>query len=53
MKLCLIADLHLPCHPDAVHYGMFEWALQDLQKKGGLPEAVAKEVYQYYHGEES
>lgn len=33
MKLCLIADLHLPYHPDAVHYDVFDWALQDLQKK--------------------
>lgn len=33
MKLCLIADLHLPYHPDAVHYGVFAWALQDLLKK--------------------
>ena len=33
MKLCLIADLHLPYHPAAVHYDVFDWALQDLQKK--------------------
>jgi len=33
MKLCLIADLHLPYHSAAVHYDVFEWALQDLQKK--------------------
>ncbi len=33
MKLCLIADLHLPYHPDAVFYGVFDWALRDLQKK--------------------
>lgn len=33
MKICLIADLHLPYHPSAVHYDVFEWALQDLQKK--------------------
>ncbi len=33
MKLCLIADLHLPYHPDAVHYDVFDWALKDLQKK--------------------
>ena len=33
MKLCLIADLHLPYHPAAVHYDVFDWALRDLQKK--------------------
>lgn len=33
MKLCLIADLHLPYHPESVHYDVFDWALQDLQKK--------------------
>ena len=33
MKLCLIADLHLPYHPAAVHYDVLDWALKDLQKK--------------------
>lgn len=29
-----------------------EASLADLHEKGGLPEAVAAEVYRYYHGEE-
>lgn len=33
MKICLIADLHLPYHPDAVNYDVLDWALQDIRKK--------------------
>ena len=44
MKLCLIADLHLPYHPNAVHYDVFGWALQDLQKKAGVTPAAPVNV---------
>ncbi len=34
MKICFIADLHLPYHPRAVQYEVFDWALRDLREQG-------------------
>lgn len=34
MKLCIIADIHLPYHKDAPQYRAFDFALNDAKRKG-------------------
>ncbi len=33
MKLCILCDLHLPYHKDAIQYDVLRWAVADMQKK--------------------
>ena len=33
MKICLLCDLHLPYHRDAIQYDVLRWAIEDMQKK--------------------
>lgn len=33
MKICLLCDLHLPYHRDAIQYDVLRWAVEDMQKK--------------------
>lgn len=33
MKICILCDLHLPYHTDAIQYDVLRWAMEDLQKK--------------------
>jgi len=41
MKICLICDLHLPYHKEAIQYDVLRWAMEDLQKKHAQALVVA------------
>lgn len=41
MKICLLCDLHLPYHTDAIQYDVLRWAMEDLQKKNAEALVVA------------
>ncbi len=33
MKFCILCDLHLPYHKEAIQYDVLHWAVADMQKK--------------------
>ncbi len=33
MKICILCDLHLPYHKDAIQYDVLRWAVEDMRKK--------------------